>query len=98
MGCKVLTPANAGALVNPVNVARELAFRSLSMAEFGNRKLSGNLPSSPTPSGALRAFPKQRRVRGGWASRDDSLPILVQASDREKTGGEVRQSWGKGVV
>ena len=37
--------ANAGALVNPVNVARELALRSLSMAEFGNRKLSGKWAS-----------------------------------------------------
>ena len=43
------------------------------MAEFGNRKLPGNLPSSPTSSGALCAFGKQRRVRGGvdkWTKKN----------------------------
>ena len=60
------------------------------MAEFGNRKLPGNLPPSPTSHGALCAFSKQRRVWGGWASGDYTLPGLMQASDREKTGGGIR--------
>ena len=55
--------------MNPVNVARQLALGSLSMTEFGNRKLPGNLPSSPTSSGALCVFGKQRRVRGGRAAK-----------------------------
>ena len=49
----VLPPAQAGSLVYPVNVTRQLALKSLSVAEFGNRKLPGNLSSSPLSSGAL---------------------------------------------
>ena len=47
----VLAPTNSGTLANPVNVAGELALRSLSMAKFDNRELSSNLPSTPTSSG-----------------------------------------------
>ena len=86
----VLAPTNSGTLANPVNVAGELALRSLSMAKFDNRELSCDLPSTPTSSGPLVAFGKQWRVRGGWASGDDSLPGLMKIHDREQTGGEVR--------
>ena len=61
----VLAPTNSGTLANPVNVAGELALRSLSMAKFDNRELSSDLPSTPTSSGPLIAFGKQWRVRGG---------------------------------
>ena len=61
----VLAPTSSGTLANPVNVAGELALRSLSMAKFDNRELPSYLPSTPTSSGPLIAFGKQRRVRGG---------------------------------
>ena len=78
MGARaVLPPAEAGTLVYPVNVTRQLALESLSVTEFGNRKLPGNLPSSPTSSGALYVFGKQRRVRGGRTSGGDSLPSIM---------------------
>ena len=86
----VLAPTYSGTLANPVNVAGELALRSLSMAKFDNRELPSYLPSTPTSSGPLIAFGKQWRVRGGWASGDDSLPGLMKIHDREQAGGEVR--------
>ena len=61
----VSVPASAGSLANPVYITGELTFRSLSMAEFCHWKLSCNLSPSPTPFSPLRAFVKQRRVRGG---------------------------------
>ena len=63
--------------MNPVNVTRQLALGSLSVTAFGNRKLPDNLPSSPTSSGALYVFGKQRRVREGKASGGDSLPSFM---------------------
>ena len=60
----VLAPTSSGTLANPVNVAGELALRSLSMAKFDNRELPSYLPSTPTSSGPLIAFGKQWRVRG----------------------------------
>ena len=49
----VLAPTSSGTLANPVNVARELALRRLSMTKFDNRELPSDLPSTPTSSGPL---------------------------------------------
>ena len=82
-----LTPTEASTLVNPINVAGELAFKGLSMAKFGNRELPGNLSPSPPSLCPSIASSKQRGVRGGWKSRDGNLPCLLQINDGEHAGG-----------
>ena len=86
----VLAPTGSGTLANPVNVAGELALKRLSMTKFDNRELPSDLPSTPTSSGPLIALGKQWRVRGGWASGNGGLPVLMKIHNREQTGGEVR--------
>ena len=83
-------PTSSGTLANPVNVAGELALKRLPMTKFDNRELPSDLPTTPTSSGPLIALGKQRRVRGGWASGDGGLPVLMKIHNREQTGGEVR--------
>ena len=74
----------------PVDVTRQLALRSLSVAELGNRKLPDDLSSSPPTPGALYVFGKQQRVRRGRTSGGDSLPSIMWTSDQEEAGREVR--------
>ena len=61
----VLAPTSSGTLANPVNVAGELALRSLSMTKFDNRELPSDLPSTPTSSGPLIAIGRTMEGKGG---------------------------------
>ena len=49
----------------PVNVTRQLSLKSLSVAEFGNRKLPGNLPSSANLVRCLVCFWQTAEGEGG---------------------------------